>query len=60
MSGAPGRFAGTRVFVTGAGSGIEAATVELLAVEGARVVGVDIVATGSGAIAHLAADEARR
>ncbi len=36
------RFDGTRVFVTGAASGIGAATVELLAKEGAQVVGVDI------------------
>jgi NAD(P)-dependent dehydrogenase (short-subunit alcohol dehydrogenase family) len=37
------RFDGKRVFVTGAASGIGAATVDLLAREGAAVVGVDIV-----------------
>jgi meso-butanediol dehydrogenase/(S,S)-butanediol dehydrogenase/diacetyl reductase len=36
------RFQGKRIFVTGAASGIGAATVELLAGEGAEVVGVDI------------------
>ncbi len=36
------RFDGKRVFVTGAASGIGAATVELLAGEGAQVVGVDV------------------
>ncbi len=42
-SSAPnGRFAGSRVFVTGAASGIGAATVELFRAEGARVVGVDV------------------
>ncbi len=35
-------FQGTRIFVTGAASGIGAATVELLAGQGADVVGVDI------------------
>jgi NAD(P)-dependent dehydrogenase (short-subunit alcohol dehydrogenase family) len=41
------RFEGKRVFVTGAASGIGAATVELLGREGASVVGVDI-AEGPG------------
>lgn len=36
------RFAGKRIFVTGAASGIGAATVELFRKEGAEVVGVDI------------------
>jgi meso-butanediol dehydrogenase / (S,S)-butanediol dehydrogenase / diacetyl reductase len=36
------RFQGKRIFVTGAASGIGAATVELLREEGAEVVGVDI------------------
>lgn len=36
------RFEGKRAFVTGASSGIGAATVEVLAKEGARVVGADI------------------
>lgn len=36
------RFQGKRIFVTGAASGIGAATVALLAAEGADVVGVDI------------------
>ena len=36
------RFEGKRIFVTGAASGIGAATVELLRGEGAEVVGVDI------------------
>jgi NAD(P)-dependent dehydrogenase (short-subunit alcohol dehydrogenase family) len=36
------RFEGKRAFVTGAASGIGAATVELLSAEGARVVGADI------------------
>src|SRR4051794_24316211 len=39
-----GRFDGTRIFVTGAASGIGAATVELLRGEGASVVGVDVSA----------------
>ena len=38
----PVRFNGKRVFVTGAASGIGAATVELFTQEGAQVVGVDI------------------
>lgn len=38
------RFEGKRVFVTGAASGIGAATVELMRAEGARVVGADIAA----------------
>jgi NAD(P)-dependent dehydrogenase (short-subunit alcohol dehydrogenase family) len=38
------RFEGKRVFVTGAASGIGAATVDLFRKEGAAVVGVDIVA----------------
>jgi meso-butanediol dehydrogenase / (S,S)-butanediol dehydrogenase / diacetyl reductase len=41
------RFDGKRVFVTGAASGIGAATVELMGREGASVVGVDI-AEGPG------------
>jgi meso-butanediol dehydrogenase / (S,S)-butanediol dehydrogenase / diacetyl reductase len=40
------RFEGKRVFVTGAASGIGAATVELLTAEGADVVGVDIAPVG--------------
>lgn len=40
------RFDGKRVFVTGAASGIGAATVELLRKEGATVVGTDIAAGG--------------
>jgi meso-butanediol dehydrogenase/(S,S)-butanediol dehydrogenase/diacetyl reductase len=36
------RFEGKRAFVTGAASGIGAATVELLSAEGAQVVGADI------------------
>jgi len=43
------RFDGRRVFVTGAASGIGAATVELFGREGARVVGVDI-APGAGVV----------
>jgi meso-butanediol dehydrogenase / (S,S)-butanediol dehydrogenase / diacetyl reductase len=39
------RFEGKRAFVTGASSGIGAATVELLSGEGARVVGADIAPT---------------
>lgn len=38
------RFTGKRVFVTGAASGIGAATVELFRAEGASAVGVDIAA----------------
>ena len=37
------RFTGKRIFVTGAASGIGAATVQLFREEGAEVVGVDIV-----------------
>lgn len=37
------RFDGTRVFVTGAASGIGAATAELFEKEGAHVVGADVV-----------------
>jgi meso-butanediol dehydrogenase/(S,S)-butanediol dehydrogenase/diacetyl reductase len=44
------RFDGSRAFVTGAASGIGAATVALLRAEGAHVVGVD-VATADG-VAH--------
>ncbi len=41
-----GRFEGKRALVTGAAGGVGAATVELLAGEGASVVGVDLNATG--------------
>jgi NAD(P)-dependent dehydrogenase (short-subunit alcohol dehydrogenase family) len=43
-------FQGKRIFVTGAASGIGAATVELLAGQGAEVVGVDI--TDAGGVLH--------
>jgi NAD(P)-dependent dehydrogenase (short-subunit alcohol dehydrogenase family) len=45
-----GRFDGSRVFVTGAASGIGAATVELFRSESARVVGVDVSAADG--VAH--------
>lgn len=40
-----GRFEGKRVLVTGAAGGVGAATVELLAAEGAKIVGVDLQAS---------------
>jgi len=43
------RFEGKRIFVTGAASGIGAATVDLFSREGGRVVGVD-VAEGDGVL----------
>jgi meso-butanediol dehydrogenase/(S,S)-butanediol dehydrogenase/diacetyl reductase len=42
-----GRFEGKRVLVTGAAGGVGASTVDLLAGEGASVVGVDLNATGT-------------
>lgn len=48
------RFDGKRIFVTGAASGIGAATVELLRKEGAEVVATDI----AEAIGYLASDAA--
>lgn len=41
-----GRFAGRRVFVTGASGGVGKATVEMFRAEGATVVGVDLRAEG--------------
>ena len=51
-----GRFSGKTIVVTGAASGIGAATVQRLADEGARVVGADITA-GPDIIACDVADE---
>jgi meso-butanediol dehydrogenase/(S,S)-butanediol dehydrogenase/diacetyl reductase len=51
------RFSGKRAFVTGAASGIGAATVALLEAEGATVVGVDI-AEGPGIVRCDVADPA--
>ncbi len=42
-----GRFEGKRALVTGAAGGVGAATVSLLAAEGATVVGVDLNASGT-------------
>jgi len=42
-----GRFEGKRALVTGAAGGVGAATVDLLAAEGATVVGVDLNANGT-------------
>jgi NAD(P)-dependent dehydrogenase (short-subunit alcohol dehydrogenase family) len=46
-----GRFTGKTAFVTGAGSGIGAATVRALVAEGARAVLADIDAAAAGAVA---------
>ena len=50
------RFEGKRAFVTGAASGIGAATVELLRDEGANVVGADI-ASSTGIVSCDVTDE---
>lgn len=50
------RLDGQRILVTGAGSGIGAATALRLVAEGASVVGADISADGLAATAQLAAD----
>jgi meso-butanediol dehydrogenase / (S,S)-butanediol dehydrogenase / diacetyl reductase len=47
MTAGAGRFAGKRAFVTGAASGIGAATVALLTDDGAQVVGADVATGGS-------------
>lgn len=46
-----GRFAGTRVLLTGGASGIGAATADLFAAEGARVAIGDVDLAGAGAMA---------
>jgi glucose 1-dehydrogenase len=53
-----GRFAGRSVLVSGAASGIGAATVRRLAAEGAGVVGIDIEPSGADEVPFLTGDVA--
>ena len=57
MSSTTGRLTGRSALVTGAGSGIGAATAELFAREGARVVVADIDKAGAAATAARIRDE---